>query len=121
MPLYRQVFLLFTLNFADAVLTIFWVRNGYATEGNHLMSTLLDIGDMPFLFVKLAVGGIAAVVLWNWGHLRLAKYGLMLALCIYTGLMGIHFITGLSAMGFVTESTIDDMSVWAGSLLAFFV
>ena len=57
MPLYRQVFLLFTLNFVDAVLTIFWVRNGYATEGNHLMSTLLDIGDMPFLMVKLAVGG----------------------------------------------------------------
>lgn len=85
------------------------------------MATLLDIGDLPFLLVKLAVGGVAAVVLWNWGHLKLAKFGLVLALCIYTGLMGIHFITGLSAMGMVAESTVNDMTVWAGSLLAFFI
>jgi hypothetical protein len=47
MPFYIQPLLLFALNFLDAVLTIYWVRNGFATEGNHLMATLLDIGDRP--------------------------------------------------------------------------
>lgn len=118
MLLYRQAFLLFTLNFVDAVLTIFWVRNGFATEGNHLMATLLDIGDFPFLMVKIAVGAAAAGVLWNWGHLKLAKYGLALALLIYTGLMGIHFLTGLSAMGFVAAGTINNISLWIASSLS---
>lgn len=114
MPFYLQVVLLFTFNFMDAVLTLFWVRNGFATEGNHLMATLLDIGDMPFLLVKIAVGAIAALVLWKWNHLRLAKYGLVLALFIYTTIMGIHFVTGLSAMGFVTQETVNNVSIWVG-------
>jgi len=40
------------------------VRNGFATEGNQLMAELLDIGDLPFLAVKVAVGGVAAIVLF---------------------------------------------------------
>ena len=103
MPFYLQAVVLFCFNLADAVLTLFWVRNGFATEGNILMATLLDIGDLPFLGVKLAVGTIAAVVLWRWSEFPLAKYGLMVALIIYTGLMGIHFVTGLSAMGLVAQ------------------
>jgi len=118
MSLFIQVFLLFSLNFADAILTIFWVRNGFATEGNALMATLLAIGDLPFLMVKILVGALAAIVLWNWGHLRLAKVGLSVSLIIYVGLMGIHFVTGLSAMGLVATSTISDMTAWAGSLIA---
>ncbi|MDH3530887.1 MAG: DUF5658 family protein, partial [Acidobacteriota bacterium] len=105
MPVVSQTLLLFTLNFVDAVLTIYWVRNGIATEENQLMAILLDVGDGPFLAVKIAVGAIAAVVLWNWGHLRLAKYGLGTALVIYTALMGVHFFTGLSAMGIVEIGT----------------
>lgn len=106
MPLFQQTILLFALNFLDAVLTIFWVRNGFATEGNKLMATLLDIGDIPFLAVKVAVGAVAAIVLWRFGNLRLAKYGLTLALIIYIGLMGIHFLTGLSAVGLISDTAI---------------
>ena len=72
MTLFHQVFLLFALNFLDAVLTLFWVRNGFATEGNQLMATLLDIGDLPFLAVKVAIGAVTVVVLWRWRTLRLA-------------------------------------------------
>ena len=60
MHLLGQACLLFALNFLDAVLTIYWVRNGFATEGNQLMAILLDIGDVPFLLVKLSIGAIAA-------------------------------------------------------------
>ena len=48
------------------------------------MAKLLDIGDLPFLAVKLLVGAIAAVVFWKWRNLRMAKYGLALTLLIYT-------------------------------------
>ena len=118
MPLIHQTFLLFALNFLDAVLTIYWVRNGFATEGNHLMATLLDIGDMPFLTVKIAIGAVTAVVLWRWRKMRLAKYGLAVALAVYIGLMGIHFVTGLSAFGYVSSTFVNDFSVRLGTLLA---
>lgn len=110
MPLIAQTFLLFTLNFLDAVLTIYWVENGHATEGNQLMAGLLEIGILPFLAVKIAVGAVAAVVLWRWRNLRLAKYGLALALFVYIGLMGVHFVTGLSAAGFIPDSLIAELS-----------
>ena len=110
MQLSRQTFLLFVLNFLDAVFTIYWVRNGIATEGNLLMASLLDIGDMPFLTVKILVGAAAAFVLSHWGHLRLARYGLTLALALYVGLMGIHLFTGLFAAGVVSEDVILELS-----------
>jgi hypothetical protein len=96
MQISAQTILLFTLNLLDAVLTIYWVRNGFATEGNRLMAILLDIGDLPFLAAKLAIGAAAALVLWNWRNLRLARCGLSVVLFLYIGLMGVHFVTGLS-------------------------
>jgi len=121
MHLSRQTFLLFALNFLDAVFTIYWVHNGFATEGNQLMAGLLEIGYMPFLAVKLAVGAAAAVVLWHWGNLRLARYGLTFALAIYISLMGVHFVTGLSAFGFISEALINDFSHWSSVFFAFLV
>jgi hypothetical protein len=117
MPLFHQTFLLFALNFLDAVLTIYWVRTGVATEGNQLMATLLDIGDMPFLTVKVAIGAVTAIVLWRWRKFRMAKYGLMVALAVYISLMGIHFFTGLSAMGYVSNTFVHDFTAQVGSLL----
>jgi hypothetical protein len=118
MTLPQQTLLLFLLNFLDAVLTIFWVRNGFASEGNHLMATLLDIGDTPFLAVKIAMGGVTAFVLWYWRDFRLAKYGLALVLTVYIGLMAIHFVTGLSAAGLLSEAMVNDFSQWTGVIFA---
>lgn len=120
MQLSRQTFLLFTLNFFDAVLTIYWVHNGFASEGNQLMAGLLDAGYIPFLAVKLSVGAIAAIVLWHWGNLRVARYGLTFALGIYISLMGVHFVTGLSAFGLISGAMIDDFSQWSTVVFAFF-
>ena len=121
MQLSRQAFFLFTLNFLDAVMTIYWVHNGFASEGNQLMAGLLEIGYTPFLAVKLAVGGIAATVLWHWGNLRLAKYGLTFALGIYISLMGVHFVTGLSAFGFISDALLKDFTNLAHTLFASFI
>lgn len=109
MPLVYQAFLLFTLNLLDAVFTIYWVRNGIVTEGNQLMATLLDIGDLPFLAVKVAVGAVTTIVLWRWQTKRLAKYGMALALAVYVSIMCIHFLTGLSAMGIIPANFLDQL------------
>jgi hypothetical protein len=119
MHIIYQTFLLFALNLLDAVLTLYWVRNGFATEGNHLMATLLDIGDLPFLAVKIAIGTMAAFVLWRWGNLRLARYGLAVSLIIYTGLMGVHFFTGLSAFGLLSDNFIHELTVLSHEFTAF--
>lgn len=104
MKLSNQTILLFALNAADAFLTVYWVRNGYATEGNLLMAHLLDLGNAPFLTIKIMVGAMAAIVLSKWGNLKIAQYGLTVTLAIYLGLMGVHFFTGLSAFGYISES-----------------
>lgn len=121
MPLYRQTILLFSLNLLDAVFTIYWVRHGFATEANHLMASLMEIGDLPFLAVKIAIGAVAATVLWRWRALRLARYGLTAALAVYVGLMGIHLFTGLSAAGVISENFAGKVSNWSQQIFAFII
>ncbi len=119
MQLIAPVILLFGLNLLDALLTIVWVRSGVATESNQLMASLLDIGNGPFLGVKIAIGAITAFVLFKWGNRPLARYGLAVSLAIYIGLMGIHLFTGLTAFGYVSNNAIPELVEWHRQLLAF--
>lgn len=96
--LYKSL-LLFGLNWLDAQLTLLWIRLNVATEGNALMGRLLEHGEGPFLFVKLMVGAFAAYVLYRCAHLPIARRGMKLVLGIYSALMVIHIVTGLSALG----------------------
>src|SRR5688500_18102459 len=121
MQLIAPVLLLFSLNLLDALLTIVWVRSGVATEGNQLMARLLDIGNGPFLGVKIAIGAVAGVVLYRWGNRRLARYGLAVALAVYISLMGIHLFTGLSAFGYVSNTAINDLAELTGHFLALII
>ena len=118
MQLFAPTFLLFALNLLDALLTIVWVRNGVATEGNQLMAALLDIGNGPFLGVKILIGLIAAIVLYRWGARPLARYGLAIALAVYVGLMGVHIFTGLAAFGVVSNTTIQNVTDLQGQIFA---
>jgi hypothetical protein len=121
MHLIAPSFLLFALNLLDALLTIVWVRSGVATESNQLMASLLDIGNGPFLLVKVAIGVVATVVLVKWGNRPLARYGLVVALAVYLGLMGVHVFTGLAAFGVVSNTTVYEIVEFPNQLLAFFI
>ena len=121
MQLFAPTVLLFALNLLDALLTIVWVRNGIATESNQLMASLLDIGNGPFLGVKIAIGAAAAIVLYMTRKRKLARYGLAVALAVYVGLMGIHLFTGLSAFGYVSNTLMQDVAAVPGQLLAFVI
>lgn len=119
MQLIAPVVLLFGLNLLDALLTIVWVRSGVATESNQLMASLLDIGNGPFLGVKIAMGTITAFVLFRWSSRPLARYGLAVALAIYIGLMGIHLFTGLTAFGYVSNTALYELAEWQNQFFAF--
>jgi len=110
--------LLFLLNLLDGLLTIVWVRAGVATEANQLMAHLLDIGNWPFLAVKIGMGAFAATVLYIGGRRPLARYGLALTLAIYIGLMGLHIFTGLTAFGFVSNQELQDVIKFHEELFA---
>ena len=102
MNLSRSIALLFALNIVDAFITIMWVRNGWATEGNYLMASLLDLGEIPFLAIKLGMGAFMAVVLLYGSEYRLAKIGTRLALVAYAGAIASHILTGFAVYGYLS-------------------
>lgn len=121
MTLAEATILLFALNLIDALLTIMWVRTGIATEGNQLMAALLDIGNGPFLAVKVAMGTVVALVILRSGSRPLARYGVSVALAVYIGLMGIHLFTGLAALGLVTSDPLHEIATISGHIFALVV
>jgi hypothetical protein len=102
--MYSQTVLLFGLNLLDALLTIWWVRSGVATESNQLMAELLNVGNLPFLAVKVAIGAVTVTVLLRYSEKPLARYGLTASLAVYLGLMLVHVFTGLSAFGLLSSN-----------------
>src|SRR6186997_948296 len=94
-----KALLLFAMNWLDAQLTIFWVRLNIATEGNGLMASLLDHGEIPFLSVKLAIGALAGYTLYRFSEIPIARRGMKLVLGVYIALMVVHVATGFSALG----------------------
>jgi hypothetical protein len=121
MHLFRQTLLLFTFNLVDALLTILWVNNGIASEGNQLMARLLDGGTLQFLGVKVAIGVIAAFVLLRWGYFSLARYGVSVALAVYVSVMGIHLFTALAAFGQVSQSFLVTATQFAQDVAAMLI
>ena len=53
------------LNLVDALLTLIWIDNGVADEGNVFMRLLVDIDPMLFLFVKVVVFTGFVIILWR--------------------------------------------------------
>ena len=91
--------LLFSLNWLDAQLTLLWIRLNVAAEGNALMAHILNYGEFTFLGIKLAIGALAAYVLYRCAHLPLARRGLTAVLGVYVLLMMVHVATGCVALG----------------------
>jgi hypothetical protein len=94
--------LLFALNIVDAVITIVWVRNGLATEGNYLMATILDHGEISFLAIKIGMGVVTAAVLLYGSEYRLARIGIRLGLVAYSFAIVSHILTGFAVSGFLS-------------------
>jgi len=113
--------LLFFLNWLDAQLTVIWVRAEVATEGNGLMSRLLELGNAQFLGAKVLIGAFAAYVLYRFAHLPLARRGMKLALAVYFGIMFVHFATAMSVLGWNgPEAIVATLGQLPGAVLSLF-
>jgi hypothetical protein len=114
--------LLFGLNWLDAQLTLLWIRLNVATEGNALMARILEHGELTFLGAKLAVGALAALILYRCAHLPVARHGLTAVLGIYLALMLVHVATGCVALGCHGPVIVLEYFVaLPNTLLAFFI
>jgi len=101
-----KALLLFTMNWLDAQLTILWLRLNVATEGNGLMAGLLSHGEASFLSVKLLIGALSAYTLYRFAEIPIARRGMKVVLGIYLALMGVHAVTGFSALGWQAPATV---------------
>ena len=121
MSILAKCILLFFLNLMDANLTLLWVRRGAATEGNGLMARLIDMGNTPFLLVKVLVGAFSAYVLYRFSRYKVARGGLTLVLGLYLALMVVHAATGLSVLGWhEPEKFVAYLSNLPNNILALF-
>lgn len=116
-----KALLLFAMNWLDAQLTILWVRMNVATEGNGLMASVLNLGETPFLAVKLAVGAFAAYILYRFAEIPMARRGMQVVLGLYLLLMFVHVATGFSALGWhAPETVLGYFSSLPNAFVAFF-
>ncbi len=100
--LWKPISLLFALNVVDALVTVVWVQNGWAEEGNLVMASLLDVGVAPFLAIKLGMGVVACAVLLYGSDNRLAKIGVRLGLAAYSLAIVSHVLTGFAVSGYLS-------------------
>ena len=71
------------LNLLDAVLTLFWVRAGLATEANTLIDELVTGHAVVFVSVKLVLVGMGSWLLWKRRESPLAVMSIFAAFMTY--------------------------------------
>ena len=101
-----KALLLFAMNWLDAQLTILWLRLDVATEGNGIMAALLNRSETSFLSVKLLIGLLSGYVLYRFSEIPMARRGMKVVLGIYMAIMGVHVVTGFSALGWHAPATV---------------
>ena len=56
--------------------------------------------------MKLAVGAFAGYVLYRFAEHAMARRGMQVVLGLYLALMGVHIVTGFSALGWQAPATV---------------
>ncbi len=88
--IFTMVKTILVLNLIDAVLTMYWVRNGLAHEMNPLLAESVHNFPILFVMVKLSLVSLGVYVLWNNRSNRLALAAIFVALVAYFGLFLYH-------------------------------
>jgi hypothetical protein len=88
---------LLVLNLIDAVLTIFWVHAGLATEANTLMDELVTDNALVFVSVKLGLVGMGSWVLWRLRESPSAVVAIFVAFVVYYAIL-VHHVQYLSGL-----------------------
>jgi len=85
------------LNLLDAMLTLYWVRGGLATEANTLIDELVRENAIGFVSTKLALVGLGSWLLWNRRRHPVAVVGIFAAFVVYY-LIFLHHLQYLSQL-----------------------
>ncbi|MDJ0853550.1 MAG: DUF5658 family protein [Myxococcota bacterium] len=85
------------LNLIDAVLTLFWVGAGLASEANPLLAELVEHHPVFFALAKLGLVGLGSLLLWWLRDRPLAVIGIFGAFVVYY-LILLHHLRFLSQL-----------------------
>jgi len=85
-----MIFLVFLLNAADAVFTVYWIVGAETWETNPLMDLLLGIHPVVFTAVKLLLVALGSYLLWRYRRQRAAVIGIFALFIVYYWLLIVH-------------------------------
>lgn len=90
---------LLVLNLFDSIFTLVWVYSGIAEEANILLRELVATNAVAFMFVKVALVSLGALLLWRYRTHTVAVAGLMLVFIAYVCLFiyHLHFLPLLTS------------------------
>ena len=78
------------MNLIDAVLTLLWVRTGFATEANPLISQIVEQHALLFVASKLTLVFLGTAMLWRHRREPLAVVGIFAAFLVYYAVLVYH-------------------------------
>jgi uncharacterized membrane protein len=81
--LYGIIEIIVILNLLDAVLTIVWVHTGLGRELNPILQPLVSHHVRLFIVMKIALGSLAARLLWEHRHRAFAVIGAFVVFLAY--------------------------------------
>ncbi|MDP6979534.1 MAG: DUF5658 family protein [Myxococcota bacterium] len=95
------------LNLCDAVLTLWWVQAGFATEANPFIGSLVEAHPLLFVTAKLALVALSTGLLWRHRERPLAVVGIFAAFLVYYGILLYHLSFASFLAGQFVETWIE--------------
>jgi hypothetical protein len=88
---YKIAVLIFFLNAFDAFLTCYELHVGIIIESNPIMNALIGVSMWLFILFKLLIGFLMGWVTIKYNKkYKIARFGAVFIVIIYTYVMGIH-------------------------------
>ncbi len=79
------------MNLLDAILTLLWVRAGFAIEANLLLREIVDHHAILFVVGKLGLVSLGTALLWRRRTHPVAVVGIFLVFLAYYLILLYHF------------------------------
>ena len=89
---------LFVLNFLDAILTLVWIKVGFATEANPIMDAVMKIHPSLFVLAKVALVSACLGILWTHRSRALARFCSVFGFSVYSMIIVYHVVGGVASI-----------------------
>ena len=89
---------LFVLNFLDAILTLVWIKVGFATEANPVMDAVMKIHPGLFVLAKVALVSACLGILWTHRSRALARFCTTFGFSVYSMVIVYHVVGGVASI-----------------------